>query len=193
MGFIKAFDQISMNGCVVTMEKNSTIRICCSLNCSTQGVLVNRYWLEGGLNLLSWNAYLQPSFIWNHTSHRYIQKTCECYTIYWTWCQIYIRNKTVEQRGWREGVQSLSLEHLQPYRSNREIHLNKLEEMSVEASKFPLRMNSVFAVWLRVCLWGLSWSCIAQQRLILLSSIFEEVGVRDTLEDYGNADWYWSF
>lgn len=101
--------------------------------------------------------------------------------------------KPWEQRGWGEGVQSLSLEHLQPYRSNREIHLNKLEEMSVEASKFPLRMNSVFAVWLRVCLWGLSWSCIAQQRLILLSSIFEEVGVRDTLEDYGNADWYWSF
>lgn len=41
VGFIKAFDKISSNGCVVTVEKISTINTHSLRNCIIQGVLVN--------------------------------------------------------------------------------------------------------------------------------------------------------
>lgn len=36
VGFMKASDKISMNECVVTMQKSFTIRICSLLNCMIQ-------------------------------------------------------------------------------------------------------------------------------------------------------------
>ena len=43
LGFIKPFDKISNYGCLVTVEKISTINICSLLKPTMQGALVSRY------------------------------------------------------------------------------------------------------------------------------------------------------